>query len=160
MAEWLLFNVDKEAGILYAEILVQKLIDCQPRDLKEVDTFLEEFYPILDGIQKVCLENKLRQVCSTNLEGVQLRQAKPHVLLKIVWGVYQHTKECILLEGFNISNTRSPIVVAFIEAVKQFLPPFMRKMITLHPSEKPNTESGEDRDENSEFFDAESDQII
>jgi hypothetical protein len=41
-----------------------------------------------------------------------------------------------LLDGFAVSNSQSPIVVAIIEAVRGFLPPFMRGMITLIPSEK------------------------
>lgn len=157
---WLLFNPDFENKILYAEILIQKLIECQPRNLKEVDKFCDDFYPIIDKIQELCLTRGLRQVCSTNLDGVQLSQAKPQVFLKIAWNVYQHTKNCILLDGFNISNTNSPIVFAFIEAVKGFLPPFMRKMITLTPSEKPNEDGGEEYDECSESFGTESDEII
>jgi hypothetical protein len=119
---WILFNVDREAKVLYAEILIQKLIECQPSSLKEVDSFLEEFFPVIDQIQALCLANGLRQVCSTNLEGVQITHAKPHVFLKIALGVYNHTKNCILLDGFKISNTQSPIVGAFIAAVRRFLP--------------------------------------
>ena len=157
MVPWITFNVDKEAKVLYAEILIQKLIECQPESLKEVDAFLEDFYPVIDQIQELCLTNGLRQVCSTNLEGVQLTQAKPHVFLKIAFGVYNHTKDCILLDGFNISSTQSPIVGAFITAVKGFLPPFMRKLITLQPKEKKNGDSSEEYDECSESFGAESD---
>ena len=149
---WILFNVDKEAKILYAELLMQKLIECQPSSLKEVDKFLEEFYPVIDQIQELCVTNELRQVCTTNLEGVQLSRAKPHVFLKIAFGVYNHTKDCILLDGFNISNTQSPIVGAFIEAVKGFLPPFMRKLITV----KQNDKGDEEYNECSESFDTES----
>jgi len=138
MAEcsWLLFNPDKEAKILYVEILMQKFIENQPLGLEETDAFCEEFYPIIDQIQSMCLTNGFRQVCSTNLEGVQISQVRPHVFLKIAWNVYQHTKDCILLDGFAVSNSQSPIVVAIIEAVRGFLPPFMRGMITLIPSEK------------------------
>jgi hypothetical protein len=160
MVPWILFNVDREAKILYAELLIQKLIECQPSSLKEVDTFLADFYPVIDQIQAMCLENGLRQVCSTNLEGVQITHAKPHVFLKIAFGVYNHTKNCILLEGFNISNTHSPIVGAFIEAVRGFLPPFMRNLIKIKPNEKQNDEGGEKYDECSESFGAESDEII
>ena len=160
MVPWILFNVDQEAKILYAELLIQKLIECQPSSLKEVDTFLADFYPVIDQIQEMCLANGLRQVCSTNLEGVQITHAKPHIFLKIAFGVYNHTKDCILLDGFNISNTQSPIVSAFIVAVRGFLPPFMRKLIKLKSNEKQDDEGSEEYDECSESFGTESDEVI
>ena len=160
MVPWILFNVDREAKILYAELLIQKLIECQPSSLKEVDSFLEDFYPVIDQIQAMCLANGLRQVCSTNLEGVQITHAKPHVFLKIAFGVYNHTKDCILLDGFNVSSSQSPIVGAFIQTVRGFLPPFMRKLIKLEPNEKHNDNGREEYDECSESFGAESDEVI
>ena len=157
---WLLFNPDQEAGILYVEILMQKFIEYQPSNLKETDAFCEKFYPIIDQIQALCLAKGLRQVCSTNLEGVQITQVKPQVFLKIAWNVYQHTKDCILLDGFNVSNTRSPIVVALIEAVRGFLPPFMRNLIVLSPGQDQSNKGSEEYDECLETFDTESDEVV
>jgi hypothetical protein len=155
---WILFNPDFDAKILYAELLMQKLIECQPKTLKEADKFCEEFYPVIDAIQKLCITRELRQVCTTNLDGVLIRNAKPHILFKIAWNVYQHTKDCILLDGFNISGSNgvSPIVTTFIQAVRTFLPPFMRDMITLTPGEKQGNEGDEEYDECVESFETES----
>jgi len=157
---WLLFNPDKEAKILYVEILMQKFIENQPLGLKEADAFCEEFYPIIDQIQSMCLTNGFRQVCSTNLEGVQISQVRPHVFLKIAWNVYQHTKDCILLDGFAVSNSQSPIVVAIIEAVRGFLPPFMRNLITLTPGKPQGNEGSDENDEYSEALETETDEVV
>lgn len=157
---WLLFNPDQEAKILYVEILMQKFIEYQPKNLKEVDAFCENFYPFIDQIQTLCLTKGLRQVCSTNLEGVQVTQVKPHVFLKIAWNVYQHTKDCILLDGFNVSNTRSPMVMALIEAVRGFLPPFMRNLIVLTPGQEQSNQGDKKYDECLETFDTESDEVV
>lgn len=157
---WLLFNPDQEAKVLYVEILMQKFIEYQPKNLKEVDAFCENFYPLIDQIQALCLTKGLRQVCSTNLDGVQMTQVKPQVFLKIAWNVYQHTKDCILLDGFNVSNTRSPMVMALIEAVRGFLPPFMRNLIVLTPGQEQSNQGDEKYDECLETFDTESDEVI
>jgi len=158
---WLLFNPDNEAKILYVEILMQKFIECQPKSLKEVDTMCEEkYYPLIDNIQALCLAHGLRQVCSTNLEGVQIHHAKPHVFLKLAWNIYNHTKDCILLDGFNVSNTRSPMVVALIQAVRNILPPFMRNLITLTPSEPQEQECSDEDDDYSEALETETNEII
>jgi hypothetical protein len=137
---WLLFNPDHDRKVLHIEILMKDFIESQPYDLKEADEFCDKIYPVIDQIQVLCLTNGLRQVCSTNLEGVQMSQVRPHVFFKIAWNIYQHTKDCILLDGFAVSNSQSPVVVAIIEAIRGFLPPFMRGMITLIPGQNCATE--------------------
>ena len=157
---WLLFNPDQTAKILHVEILMQKFIECQPTNLKETDEFCNNLYPVIDQIQALCLSNGLRQVCSTNLEGVQISHVKPHVFMKIAWNVYQHTKDCILLDGFAVSNSQSPIVVAIIEAIKGFLPPFMRNVITLVPSQDQHDEGQKNDEDGSESLGEESEEVI
>lgn len=150
MTEWLLFNPDQDKRVLHIEILMKDFIESQPRDIKEADEFCENLYPVIDQIQALCLSNGLRQVCSTNLEGVQISKVRPHVFFKIAWNVYQHTKDCILLDGFAVSNSQSPIVVAIIEAIRGFLPPFMRGMITLVPGQNQNNEGHKENEERLE----------
>lgn len=135
MSEWLRFWPDQDSKVLHIEILMKDFIESQPYDLREADEFCDKIYPVIDQIQTLCLTNKLRQVCSTNLEGVDISRVRPHVFFKIAWNVYQHTKNCILLDGFVVSNNQSPVVVAIIEAIRGFLPPFMRGMITLIPGQ-------------------------
>lgn len=147
---WLLFNPDQDKRVLHIEILMKDFIESQPRDIKEADEFCENLYPVIDQIQALCLSNGLRQVCSTNLEGVQISKVRPHVFFKIAWNVYQHTKDCILLDGFAVSNSQSPIVVAIIEAIRGFLPPFMRGMITLVPGQNQGNESHKENEERLE----------
>jgi len=147
---WLLFNPDQDKRVLHIEILMKDFIESQPRDIKEADEFCENLYPVIDQIQALCLSNGLRQVCSTNLEGVQISKVRPHVFFKIAWNVYQHTKDCILLDGFAVSNSQSPIVVAIIEAIRGFLPPFMRGMITLVPGQNQNNEGHKENEERLE----------
>ena len=158
---WLLFNPDIDAKILYVEILMQKFIEGQPKNLREVDALCEElYYPLIDNIQALCLAHGLRQVCSTNLEGVQIHHAKPHIFLKLAWNIYNHTKDCILLDGFNVSNTRSPMVVALIQAVRNILPPFMRNLITLTPGQQQSDEGNDEYDECFESLEEETDEIV
>lgn len=132
--EWLKFWPDKEAKILYVDILVGKLLELQPDTRASADELCNSLYPILDGITETCLTHGLKQVCSANLEGIDVRSIKPLIMMRIIWNVYNHTKNCILLQNCNISGGGS-FFNALFGAVRGFLPPFMRNMITLIPEQ-------------------------
>jgi hypothetical protein len=136
---WLRFWPDENAKILYVDILVGKLIELQPNSMEATDKFCNALYPVLDKITEICLERGLRQVCSANLDGINVRSIKPLIMMRIIWNVYNHTKNCILLQGCEVSGGGA-FFNALVGAVRGFLPPFMRNMITLIPSE--NYEEG------------------
>jgi hypothetical protein len=127
---WLLFNPDQTEGKLYVEIVMRDFIESQPKTLGEADQFCEEIFPIVDQIQELCLNKGFKQVCTTNFEGVRLQNIRPHVLIKIIWNVYNHTKNCILLEGCEISHSDS-FLGTLVNSVKSLLPPFMRDMVKV-----------------------------
>jgi hypothetical protein len=131
---WLRFQSDQDAGLLYVDILVGRLIELQPATTEETDAFCMDLYPVLDSIQELCLAHNLRQVCTADLSGVRVRDIKPLTMMRIIWNVYEHTKNCILLQNCQVSGG-GQFFNTLVEAVRGFLPPFMRGMITLIPDQ-------------------------
>jgi len=128
--EWLRFHPDVDAKLLYVDILVGKLLEIQPSTMEETDILCQSFYPALDKIRDVCLEFNLKQVCSCDLDNVDVTKLKPLTLMRIVWNVYEHTKSHFLLERCDITHSNS-IFGALYNGVKGFLPPFIRNLIRL-----------------------------
>lgn len=132
--DWLRFEPDKEAGQLHIEILIGRLIELQPRTNEATDEFCHDLYPVLDQLTQLCLEHNLVQVCSVNMEGIQVKKIRPLIMVRLIWNIYEHTKNCILLQKCELSGG-SPFFTTLVEAVKNLLPPFMRNMITLSPTQ-------------------------
>ena len=128
--DWLRFDPDPDAGILRVEILVGRLIELQPETLEETDEFCHEIYPILDKITQTCLTHELKQVCTANMDGVDMTRIKPVTMMRIIWNIYEHTKSCILLQKCEVHGGGS-LFNTLVEAVRGFLPHFMRGMIVL-----------------------------
>jgi hypothetical protein len=128
--DWLRFDPDPDSGILRVEILVGRLIELQPDTLEETDEFCKEIYPILDKITKMCLTHDLKQVCTANMDDVDMTRIKPVTMMRIIWNTYEHTKACILLQKCEVSGGGS-FFNTLVDAVKGFLPHFMRGMIVL-----------------------------
>lgn len=131
---WLRFQPDQDAKILYVDILVGRLIELQPESAEATDEFCQELYPVLDHITRVCLDHDLKQVCSADLAGVKVRNIKPMTMMRIIWNVYEHTKNCILLQKCQVSGG-GQFFNTLVGAVRGFLPSFMRNMITLIPDQ-------------------------
>ena len=134
MVSWLRFQPDQDAKLLHVDILVGRLIELQPDSAEATDEFCLDLYPVLDSIQELCLTHGLRQVCSADLSGVRARDIKPVTIMRIIWNVYEHTKNCILLQNCQLSGG-GQFFNTLVEAVRGFLPPFMRGMITLIPDQ-------------------------
>ena len=134
MVDWLRFYPDDEAKILYVDILVGRLIELQPSTSEDTDEFCQELYPVLDQIQSICIQKGYKQVCSADLADVKVRTIKPMTMMRIIWNVYDHTKNCILLQNCQVSGGGA-FFNALVGAVRGFLPPFMRNMITLIPDQ-------------------------
>jgi hypothetical protein len=132
--DWLRFEPDLDAKLLYVDILVGRLIELQPDSKEATDEFCLELYPVLDSIQELCMTHGLRQVCAADLSGVRVRDIKPVTMMRIIWNVYEHTKNCILLQNCQVSGG-GQFFNTLVEAVRGFLPPFMRGMITLIPDQ-------------------------
>ena len=143
--DWLRFQPDEDAKVLYVDILVGRLIELQPSTTEATDEFCQELYPVLDQIQAICIERGFKQVCAADLAGVKVRNIKPITMMRIIWNVYEHTKNCILLQNCQVSGGGA-FFNALVGAVRGFLPPFMRNMITLIPVENSVEEDLEDDD--------------
>ena len=154
--DWLRFSPDLDAKILYVNILVGPFLEASTRG---VDTVCEELYPILDQIQSLCISKGLTQVCSTDLSGITLKKIKPLVVMKIIWKVYDHTKDHIMLSRCEVSGGGS-FIETLLGAVRGLLPPFMRNMITLIPKENQNNECDDESDDEVEFLEAVSDVVV
>ena len=132
--DWLRFEPDLDAKLLYVDILVGRLIELQPDSKEATDEFCLELYPVLDSIQELCMTHGLRQVCAADLSAVRVRDIKPVTMMRIIWNIYEHTKNCILLQNCQVSGG-GQFFNTLVEAVRGFLPPFMRGMITLIPDQ-------------------------
>jgi hypothetical protein len=133
---WLKFQPDQDAKILYVQVLVAELIRVQPGTMEGVDEYCtRDLFPLLDQIEHLCLTHSLRQVCSADVQGVSITSIKPMAMVRMIWNVYEHTKNCILLDKCELRGGDS-LFTTLVEAVRGFLPPFMRNMITLIPDQK------------------------
>lgn len=142
---WLRFQPDQESKILYVDILVGRLIELQPESVEATDEFCQELYPVLDHITRLCLDHGLTQVCSADLAGVRVRDIKPMTMMRIIWNVYEHTKNCILLQKCQVSGG-GQFFNTLVGAVNGFLPSFMRNMITLIPGQNSVDDTLDDED--------------
>jgi len=130
---WLRFWPDQDAKVLYVSVSVSELIRIQPGTIEGVDEYCtQELFPLLDQIEHLCLSQGLRQVCSADVQGVSVINVKPVAMVRMIWNVYEHTKNCILLDRCELRGGDS-LFTTLVEAVRGFLPPFMRGMITLIP---------------------------
>ena len=130
---WLRFWPDQDAKVLYVHVSVSKLIDIQPGTIEGIDEYCTtELFPILDEIEHLCVSLNLRQVCSADVQEVNFTQLKPIAMVRMIWNVYEHTKNCILLDKCELRGGDS-LFTTLVEAVRGFLPPFMRNIITLTP---------------------------
>jgi hypothetical protein len=122
---------------------MSKLIELQPDTVEEADDFCDNFYPVIDKIQEMCIKNGWHQACSANLDGIQVNEIKPMVMVRIIWNIYEHTKNCILLQECEVSGGGT-FFNTLVETVRGFLPPFMRNMVKLIPSDKKQDSEDED----------------
>lgn len=126
--DWLRFHPDLESHVLHIEILTGTLLDNQPDTREEIDTYCETLYPQLDAIRDICLTHNLKQHCTVDMEGIDLIRVKPLSLMRIIWNVYDHTKDHFLLSGCDITHSNS-IFGALYEGLKGCLPPILRNFI-------------------------------
>jgi len=133
---WLRFWADQDAKVLYVHVSVSELIRIQPGTTEGIDEYCNrKLFPLLDQIEHLCLTRELRQVCSADVQGVSITSVKPIAMVRMIWNVYEHTKNCILLDRCELRGGDS-LFTTLVEAVRGFLPPFMRGMITLIPDQK------------------------
>jgi hypothetical protein len=130
MCDWLTFYPDQDAGTLHIDILMKRLLEVQPSSLEETDEMCEQLYPILDQIQAICIQNNLTQTCSVDMQDIDPYTINPVTMMRIIWNIYGHTKDHILLSGCHISNSNS-IFGAMYSNMKGFLPNFVRKLIQI-----------------------------
>jgi hypothetical protein len=129
MVDWLRFDVTDD--VMYVHILVGRLIEIQPDSLELTDEFCRDLYPVLDKIQELCIEKNLKQICTSDLTGIDVTRIRPIPLMRMVWNVYEHTKDHVMLTGCDISGS-NPFFTSLFGAVKGFLPPFMRNIIRIN----------------------------
>ena len=130
MCDWMVFRPDPDAGILHIEVKFQRLIELQPDSYEETDAFCEDFYPVIDNIQEICKIHGLKQECSADVNDIDVKMIKPMTMMRIIWNVYNHTRDNILLTKCEFQHT-NPLFSTLYSTMKGFLPSFMRNIITL-----------------------------
>lgn len=131
MCDWMVFYPDQDAGVLHIEVKFQRLLELQPETYEETDAFCESFYPVIDKIQEICLEKGLRQEGFTDVTGIDARMIKPRIMMRIVWNIYNYTRNNILLTKCEFQNA-NPLFTTLYSTIKGFLPGFMRNIINIH----------------------------
>lgn len=134
MCDWLVFYPDQDAKILHIEVVMKVLLEKQPDTVEDTDVFCEEFYTVIDKIQEICITNGYKQSCIANLDGVDVYDINPMVMVRIIWNIYNHTKDCILLENCQVDGGGS-FVSTLIDTFRGLLPSFMRPMIRINSSD-------------------------
>jgi len=157
--EWLRFNPDFDAKILNVTILMGPFIEYQPTRKEDVDAFCQSLYPILDQIQELCKNHGMTQVCTTDLSGIKIKKLKPVIMMKVIWNIYEHTKDCILLSKCEIAGGGT-LAGSLLVAVRGLLPPFMRNMVQLIPDQNQDYKGDEESDDDSEFLECITDEVI
>jgi len=128
--DWLLFQTDADSRTLYLDIQVGRFLELLPDDPDEVDEFCQEFYPILDEIQGICLQNGLKQICTMDISEVGVRSLRPTPILKVLWNIDEHSrvpgllKECEIYGGGRLFNT-------LLRSVNSLLPSALRGIVTV-----------------------------
>jgi hypothetical protein len=135
MCDWLVFYPDQEAKVLRIEVVMKKLMEKQPDTVEDTDEFCEEFYTVIDKIQEICITNGYKQSCIANLEGVDVYDINPMVMIRIIWNIYNHTKDCILLQECEVDGGGG-FVSTLITTFKGFLPSFMRPMLRINTGDQ------------------------
>ena len=135
MCDWLVFYPDSEAKILRIEVVMQKLMEKQPETVEDTDVFCEEFYTVIDQIQEICISNGYKQSCIANLDGVDVYDINPMVMMRIIWNIYEHTKDCILLQDCEVDGGGS-FVTTLIKTFRGFLPSFLRPMVKINTGDE------------------------
>ena len=156
---WLRFQPDQDAKVLHIDILVGKFIEIQPDTKEDADAMCRELYPVLDQLTQLCLDHGLKQVCSADFSDIRVRRIKPLIMMRIIWNIYEHTKNCILLENCRAIGG-GEFLNTLVGAVRGLLPPFMRNMITLLPSQNQSDTCDENDDEWFEALAEESREIV
>ena len=128
MANWIQFRPDLDAKVLYIDILVDKLLEIQPGTIEEADELCRDLYPVLDKVYEMCLAKGFKQVCSADLQGVQVHTINPIVMTRIIWNIHEHTKNCKLLQTCQVSGG-DPVFNALAGGVRGLLPPFLQNML-------------------------------
>jgi len=126
----MVFRPDLDAGILHIEVKFQRLIELQPDSYEETDAFCESFYPVIDNIQEICKLHGLKQEGSADVNDIDVTMIKPMTMMRIIWNVYNHTKDDILLTKCDLQHA-SPLFSTLYSTMRGFLPSFMRNIITL-----------------------------
>jgi hypothetical protein len=68
----------------------------------------------------------------------------------MIWNIYEHTKNCILLEKCEVAGG-SPFFNTLVEAVRNLLPPFMRNMININSVSEQIEDEGSDPSDGGEL---------
>lgn len=128
--DWLKFDPDLDQKTLRVVIDVARLLELQPSTVEETDEFCQQIYPVLDKITEVCLTHGLTQTCTADLDRVDPTRIRPVTMMRIIWNVYDYTKTNILLRKCEVYGGGT-IFNTLMDAVRGFLPQFMRNMVVL-----------------------------
>jgi hypothetical protein len=133
MCDWFTFHVNQDAKMINIDINTQTLLETQPYDCEEADELCEDVLnPMIDDIRTVCIEKGYTQECTINLKDVDVTLMNPIVLSRIIWNIYEHSKNEPenLIQRFDVINSNS-FFRGVYRVTKRLLPTYMINLITI-----------------------------
>lgn len=133
MCDWFRFHVDQETKTIIIEIDTKVLLENQPKTQDEADSLCHEtLFPVIDKLRLMCIEKGYSQVCTVDIQDVDVTLLYPIPLIRIIWNIYEHNKADpdFLVEGFHIINSNKVFRMLYA-GCQVLLPEYMRNLITI-----------------------------
>lgn len=133
MCDWFTFHVNQEAKMINIDIQTQVLLETQPYDSEEADEVCNDvLIPMINDIRNVCIDKGYTQQCTINLKDADITLMNPVVLTRIIWNIYDHSKNEPenLIQRFDITNSNS-LFRGLYRVSRRLLPAYMVDLITI-----------------------------
>jgi len=133
MCDWFRFYVDQETKSIVIDIDTKTLVENQPKTQEEADTLCAEVIcPITDKLRMMCIEKGYSQVCTIDLQDVDITLLYPIALIRVIWNIYDHNKSDpeFLVKGFHVKNSNKVFRLLY-KGFQSLLPEYMTGLITI-----------------------------
>jgi len=131
MSDWFTFHVDHDAKLITIDIDCQTLLEDQPETYDEADEVCTNvIIPVVDTLRTTCIEKGYQQTCTLDLKGVDVTLMSPSILTRMIWTIYDHTKDDPenLIQGFRVFNSNT-IFRGVYKVARNLLPEYMKSRI-------------------------------
>lgn len=133
MCDWFTFHVDQGAKMITIEMNMQVLLETQPETYAEADEFCTDtLLPVIDQLRDTCNTHGYSQICIVDLKDVNVLLLSPSILTRLLWNIWDHTKDNPenLIQSFNVTNSNA-VFRGIYRASKKILPTYLTNLITI-----------------------------